>query len=257
MMDLIKTSGVSMNYFSYARKDYVYPLSGKDYPMTVLDLTLCVEGELYYRYNGENITLHPGDGILIIPGSHRERLETASPGALYASINLVFDYDEEFEIQGYLPGVLNSDILFMLDLLKKEYPTFSEKRNEKCLAIFEYIYKSICETVCNTENPHVKSIKQYIFDNLTGELSLDTIANHVHLAPQYICSLFKKQTGTTIMQFILNARIDMAKTAIIATNESISKIAEGCGFDDYCYFSHVFKKINGISARQYRNTKKT
>ena len=255
-MDLIKTSGVIMNYYSYKRKEYVAPIRNKETPMSVMDLTICVDGEMYYWYNGEYITLHPGDGILIVPGSHRERFETNAPGALYASINLIFDYPESFEINGYLPNILNSDILFMLELLKKEYPVVSPKRNEKCLAIFEYIYKCICETVCNNENPHVRTIKQYISDNITEDISLDTLSQHVHLAPQYICTLFKKETGMTITHFILKERIEHAKLAMVACDDPISKIAEFCGFNDYCYFSHAFKKITGVSANQYRKIKR-
>lgn len=256
-MNLIKTDGIAMNYFNYQKRDVVFPIPDKDRPLTILDLTFCIEGEMHYWYNGESITLHAGDGILLLPGSYRERYETPNPGALYASINLFIEdrHEFEFEIEGYLPNVVNSNILFLLDILKKEYPVVTDKREEKILSLFSYIYNNVYETICNTENPHVKAIKQYIFDNLTEELSLEKIANHVHLAPQYICTLFKKEVGTTIMQFILKSRIEHAKMAIIATTEPISKIAEGCGFDDYCYFSHVFKKITGVSARQYRATK--
>ena len=47
-----------------------------------------------------------------------------------------------------------------------------------------------------------------------------------------------------------------AKRSIIATSDSISSIAEACGFNDYCYFSHAFKKITGVSANQYRKIKR-
>lgn len=253
-MNLIRTDGIEMEYFNYLRRDVVFPIPTRDAPF--IDLTLCVEGEMHYLYKGETITLRAGDGILIAPGAIFERFETPHPGALYASINIFSEENMELEIDGYLPNVVNNDIMFLLDILKKEYPVVSEKRPEKNLSLFNYIYNNIVETICNNENPHVKRIKQYIFDNLEEDMTLEKIASHVHLAPQYICTLFKKEVGTTIMQFILKARIEQAKKAIIATNEPISRIAEGCGFDDYCYFSHVFKKITGVSARQFRATKR-
>lgn len=255
-MNIVNLEGVEMNYFNYVKRDVVNAIPSKDVPIPVLDLTLCVEGEMHYWYNGEDITLRPGDGILILPGSYRERFETTTP-TLYASINLIINREETFEYEGYLPKVITSDILYLLDILKRDYHNVSDRNRQKCLSVFSYIYNSIFETVCNTENNHVRAMRQYIFDNLSGDLTLEKIAGHVHLAPQYICTLFKKETGMTIMQFILKTRIDHAKTGIVATNDPISKIAESCGFDDYCYFSHVFKKMTGMSARQYRKTKRS
>lgn len=255
-MKLLNTDNVEITYFNYRKRDCAFRMSDGDHPMSILDLTLCVEGQMHYLYNGEHITLNAGDGILILPGSYRERYETNTP-TLYASINLLFDREEDFEIEGYLPNVVNSDIIYLLDMFKKDFAIVSSRKDDKCLSIFNYIYSSIYENVCNKENPHVKAIKQYISDNLPDDLSLATLADYVHLAPQYVCTLFKKETGMTLTQFILKSRIDHAKMLISATSESILNIAEGCGFSDYCYFSHTFKKITGVSARQYRaNLKK-
>ena len=256
IMNLLNSNGVSITYFKYTKRSDTFLLPLNEKPMSILDLTFCMEGELHYIYNGEHIILHPGDGIVILPGTFRERYETEMP-VKYASINILFGKEQEFELDGYLPGIVDSRILYLLELIKKDFSVVSPNRNEKCLSAFSYIYNYICETVCNAENPHVKAIKQYVADNLKGDLSLGVLANHVHLAPQYICALFKKETGMTITNFILKARIDQAKMLILATNETILTIAEECGFSDYCYFSHAFKKITGISARQFRteNTK--
>ena len=250
-MKYLNPDNVTITYFNFTKRCGPFKMTDGDHPMKILDLTLCIEGTMHYLYNGEHITLNAGDGILILPGSFRERFESDIP-TLYASFNLAFDYDEQFEIEGHLPGVVNSNILYLLELFKKDFVTVSSKKDEKCLSIFNYIYNHIYETVRITEKPHIKAIKQYISDNLAGDLSLSLLSEHVHLAPQYICSLFKKETGMTITQFILKSRIDHAKMLISATNESILDIAEGCGFSDYCYFSHSFKKLTGVSARQYR-----
>ena len=251
IMNLIKIEGAAVCYFNYIKREKMPGLYSDGIPTHVLDLTFCIEGEMHYILDGKNICLHSGDAILIPPGSVRDRLETDIP-TLYASINLVFDHEIHPAMKGLLASCIDSNILYLLNLFEKDFSTFSERKNEKCLSAFSYIYNYICEMVCSAENSHVKAIKQYISDNLTSELTLDAIANHVHLAPQYVCSLFKKETGMTVTGFILKSRIDLAKMLILATNESICKISESCGFTDYCYFSHAFKKITGISARQYK-----
>ncbi len=242
-------------YFNYEKREKVSLLDKSTSPLLYLDLTICVEGEMHYIYNNEHITLRAGDGILMLPGSYRERLETNSP-AYYASFNVLPGEDAEFDFDGYLPQCVNSGILYMLDRFKHDYNMVSGQKVQKCLSIFSYIYYQIYEKMCYRENPHITGIKQYIFDRLGNNLTLEAIANHVHLAPQYACTVFKKETGQTITQFILEQRIDLAKRMIITLNEPISKIAERCGFEDYCYFSHTFKKITGISAAEYRKAKR-
>lgn len=252
-MNLVN-EGARIFYFNYGKREKVAPLNNDTTPLIYLDLTICVEGEMHYIYNDEHITLYSGDGILMPPSSYRKRLETNSP-AYYASFNILFDEDTEFEFDGYLPQCVDSGILYMLDRFKHDYNMVSGQKSQKCLSIFSYIYHRIFEKMCYKENPHVTGIKQYIFDHLGDSLTLEAIANHVHLAPQYACTVFKKETGTTITQFIISQRIDLAKRMIMTRNDPIGKIAEQCGFDDYCYFSHTFKRITGISAAEYRKAK--
>jgi len=257
-VNLLNIEGVEISYFNYAKRigGFFMPLNER--PLTVLDLTFCIEGEMHYIYNGDHIILHPDDGILMLPGSFRERYESDIP-IRYASINLIFENEQVFDFDGYLPKVVNSDILFMLDLMKKDFATVSPCRKQKGLSSFSYIYNHIFDNLCNVENSHIRALKQYIADNLCNNITLSELANHVHLAPQYISLLFKKETGLTITQFILNRRIDKAKMMIITTNDPVQVIAEKSGFTDYCYFSHAFKKVTGISPRQFRsdNSKKS
>lgn len=250
-MNLLNNKGAEISYFNYAKRVGGFFMPKNEKALTVLDLTFCIEGEMHYVYNGDHIILHPGDGIMMLPGSFRERYESDIP-IRYASINLIFDDEQKFEFDGYLPGILTSDILFMLDLMKKDFTTVSPRREQKCLSSFIYIYNHIFDTLCNIENHHIRALKQYISDNLCNDIALSDLAEHVHLAPQYICSLFKKETGMTITQFILKQRIDKAKMMIITTNDPVQLIAEKSGFTDYCYFSHAFKKVTGISPRRFR-----
>ena len=83
-------------------------------------------------------------------------------------------------------------------------------------------------------------------------ISIKNIADTVHLAPQYLCTLFKKKTGMTVIEFMDRERIDLAKRLMLLSDSPLYEIAERCGFPDYNYFSSIFRKITGISAREYR-----
>lgn len=253
MVNVMKTGEAIVVYFNYDKKDSVAAMNPGGYVLNFTDLTICVEGKMEYLLNGNPITLGSGDAIMFHQGDTIERFYTDVP-TTYASINVRFDYNPEIQISGYLPNCVNSDILYFLECFKRDFKTNSPKRRQKCLSLFSYICNNIHDTVSDKENPRVREIKQYIFDNLSGDLSLEAISGEVHLTPQYMCTLFKKHTGITVVNFILNERIELAKRFIVSLDEPISKISVMCGFDDYYYFSHTFKKITGVSASSYRKS---
>ncbi len=248
-MQLIRTDGVKILIYNFERRNFVTELLPSQIPY--YDLTLCVEGEMHYIYEGNRIVLHSGDAILFPQGSVRERLASGIP-CLYASFNIQLDKYQEPLVCGYLPRCITPSTVAILEEMKKEFSSFSPLKNEKFLSLFSYVYNSVCERSYDSDDERIRQIKNYICMNLTEKLTLESIASHVHLAPQYVCTVFKKQTGITITRFIMNQRIGLAKIRIITSQESISEIAEECGFNDYCYFSHAFKKITGVSANQYR-----
>ncbi len=248
-MELLSTSGIKFLLFNYEKQSGVGRIAPSVLPY--LDLTYCINGEMEYRINGEKVFLKSGDAILFPPGSTRERIQIEKP-CLYASFNVRFDKKCEFEHSGHIKGCITPSTIYLLESFKKDFATVSANKKEKCLATFSYLYYELMEKLCDAENPHVHIIKQYISDNLSCPLTIEDIASRVHLAPQYVCSLFKKETGSTIIQYVINRRIDLAKRLLVTSDDPIYVIAEHCGFSDYNYFSHTFKKVTGVSAVSFR-----
>ena len=230
----------------------MYPLP--DMLLPYLDLTYCIEGKMEYDIDGEPVVLGAEDAILFPVGSVRRRCFTDVPN-FYASFNIRFPDNFAPPIQGKIANCIFSDTIIMLESFKKNFETVSMFRQEKCAGIFSYLYGQLLEAAMDKENPHIKKTRQYIISNLTSPLTLQKISEEVHLEPHYLCTLFKKETGTTVVQYIINQRIDLAKRLIITQNEKLCRIAEQCGFDNYNHFSHTFKSITGVSAVQYRNLK--
>lgn len=93
---------------------------------------------------------------------------------------------------------------------------------------------------------------QYINDHLTGEITLQGIADHVHHNGTYVNRLFKQETGTTLQQYIIAKRIALAQKYL---RESYSP-CDACfmsGFNNYSHFSRTFTKQIGKSPRQYQS----
>lgn len=216
-----------------------------------IDLTYCIKGEMHYRLNGDDITLHAGDAILCPQNSVRERFKTEIPVAYY-SVNISLPNTFTPKVSGYLPNSLRFDTVQILESMTRSFESLSDEKNQKCTSLFFYLYYQLIETVSNNDSPHVKQIKQYIASHLTGNITLADVADHVHLAPNYCCTIFSQHTGQSLMHFVTVQRIALAKQLMVTSDRTLSEISEACGFDDYNYFSRVFKKYEGIPASQYR-----
>ncbi|WEG11740.1 response regulator [Pullulanibacillus sp. KACC 23026] len=100
---------------------------------------------------------------------------------------------------------------------------------------------------------NIKKIIGHIDKNYNKDLSLDEIAEHVYLHPNYISSLFKKETGLTFIQYIHLYRIKKAKELIVREPDlSFNVISEKVGYENVRHFFSVFKKYTGVTPGEYR-----
>lgn len=84
------------------------------------------------------------------------------------------------------------------------------------------------------------------------DFSVNTIADATNLSPAYVGRLFKRSTGITLVEYILEVRMDAARTLLTDTDLSVTEIVPRVGFGDAPYFYKVFKKTNGCTPAQYR-----
>lgn len=92
----------------------------------------------------------------------------------------------------------------------------------------------------------------YIAQNYRLPLSLEDVAGQINLSPTYLSKKFRKVTGITFKEYVNYIRIKQAVQALLTTDDSITKIAVDCGFNSSNYFKDIFRKINGISPRDFR-----
>lgn len=104
------------------------------------------------------------------------------------------------------------------------------------------------------DNFVVNKILQFLHMNIESHVTLDDIANHVNITPQYAVSCFKKHMGISLMKYSKKIRIDRAKVLLTTTTKSILEIALILGFYDQSHFTKTFKSFEGISPLEFRNT---
>lgn len=98
----------------------------------------------------------------------------------------------------------------------------------------------------------IQNIIQYINRNIQNVLSVNELASFADLSPDYLTALFKSYTGLTPARYINKCKIDTAKKLLLQGNLRIKEIALKVGFLDEFYFSRVFRKIEGMSPKEFR-----
>ena len=98
----------------------------------------------------------------------------------------------------------------------------------------------------------LKNVLLYLDEHYTQDISLDFLSEKFFISKYYLSREFKKEFGTTIIQYVLAKKITNAKELLRYCNASIEDIAGLCGIDDASYFNKVFKKMEGCTASEYR-----
>jgi two-component system response regulator YesN len=106
------------------------------------------------------------------------------------------------------------------------------------------------------QSPLTAKISSYINSNYMKRITLEDIGRLTFFSPIYCDTVFKKDTGRSIIDHLIERRIDEAKKHLSSHELSLSKIAGLCGFTDYNYFCRVFKSEVGSTPLAYRKEKR-
>lgn len=98
----------------------------------------------------------------------------------------------------------------------------------------------------------LKPVFEFIEQDCTQQITLNSLAKIAEMNPNYFCRLFKEITMQTPIEYVMHYRIEKAAIMLSSYNMSNIEIALECGFNDYSYFIRTFKKIKGITPKQYQ-----
>lgn len=103
------------------------------------------------------------------------------------------------------------------------------------------------------EHREIETIKEYIYKHYNQELSVDSLAEKVYIAPSYLSYLFKKETGQNLSKFIKSYRMEKAKEMLEETHNKIVNISMAVGYPNVSYFCQSFREYFGVSPQKFRD----
>lgn len=99
----------------------------------------------------------------------------------------------------------------------------------------------------------INQAKRYIKKHFSEGISLEEVSSEVGFSSSYFSTLFRKETGKTFLEYLMDVRIEEAKVLLRESKMTIEMVVKSVGVNDYKRFSKTFKKNTGISPKEYRN----
>lgn len=221
-------------------------------PISYYDLTIVLEGSLQYTVDGKPFTLLAGDAILIAKGMLRAR-DAVPAGVDYISFN--FHTDTPISLPILIKGAVQNDTKLMIaacDELVRHRPLGYEPAASHLVSALLHAMESHLKeaSVC----PLTAKIVPYLQQNIAQHVTLADIGKLTFFSPVYCDTVFKKDMGVSIIDYLLGCRIAEAQKLLIEGTLPLAQIARQTGFGDSNYFSRVFKKRTGYTPTEYKKT---
>ena len=222
-----------------------------EYPIRYNDLTFVVGGSLTYVLDGTETIFHAGDVLWAPTGTFRARKGQAAGTADYVSFN--FLCADEFAFPHLIENGVADEIPHLLAAIDKVEEKPYQNAQQKSEQILRCLLLSLQSRLSErTEHPLVVRIKRFLHANIRRKITLADVARDTFFSVPYCEEIFRRETGCSIIEYLLKERVRRAKRLLTNGELSLSEIAAEVGFTDYNYFSRTFQKRVGVSPARYR-----
>lgn len=227
------------------REARVIPL--QPHQINFCELTLCLDGELNYSVSDIPAPLQAGDAVFIKSGQKRSR----SAGKNYADyVSFNFHCESDLPLPALMKKAVDKEIRLQLMCCDESFSLRALNPNIT-LSLLAVLNKLILQQTSPDYSPLTRSVLSILQRELYGKITLREISRQTYFSSAYCQSVFKADTGKSIIQYFNRLKTEEAKALMIQGESSLSKISEKLGYDDYNYFSRLFKKECGYSPKEY------
>lgn len=225
-----------------------------------------IEGDGILEYGGKTYELQAGDCVFIDCRNNyyhksSENLWKLKWVHFYGeSMNGIY---EKFTERSGEPVFKAKNSVQYIDVLNEIYETANSSDYVRDMKIFEKLTSLLslimedCWTVekegyNSPKKQNLFEIKEYIDLNISEKITLDELSEKFFINKFYLTRIFKDQFGISVNNYIIQQRITYAKRLLRFSDMAIEEIAAACGINDGNYFAKLFKRVEGISPREFR-----
>ena len=156
----------------------------------------------------------------------------------------------------YIMGASGGDITQAFSAFRAELvfqPAELSAGMDQLCTLTLFVADSVRQEVATSGSEMIARAVQYVRQNYPDkELSLESLCQTFGVSQTQFSLLFKRETGTSFLQYLLDLRIEKAQSLLAESNQKIYQIAEETGFGDASYFSYCFKQRCGLSPKEFR-----
>lgn len=121
---------------------------------------------------------------------------------------------------------------------------------KKCVDFFIHCVPG--NTIPEVQPDYVEKAKLYISENIGQTISVKEVSDYVHLSPEYFTRLFKKETGSSIKDYIMESKLALAKDLLASSTLPVSVVALEVGYTNFSHFTAMFRKFENMTPSEYR-----
>lgn len=118
--------------------------------------------------------------------------------------------------------------------------------------LIEAYSNSLLDAISFSKNEIIDKAIKIINEEYNKGLGLEDLANKLHLSKNYLCSLFKEETGFTFCQYLNTLKTNKAKKLLLEDKKTLEYISYECGFSSQPHFTMTFKKYTGKTPKEYK-----
>lgn len=151
------------------------------------------------------------------------------------------------------PTTYDNNPTLMQNLIKNRQRAFCDKVESRGI-VFQLLSRFFKQgqSKIEMEDNRIAKTVLYIRKHLNEAIELEKLAEISCLSKDHFIRLFKKELGTTPLQYINQKKIEKAQRLLITEELAVKEIAFQLAFDDYSYFNRLFKKTTGVTPQEYR-----
>lgn len=214
------------------------------------DFTFVLDGHMIYRANNTKYVVSKNDAIFLPPGTFRSREANSIP-IRYVSFNFQVIPGISLPFREYMPDCITPAIRKIISTFPQAHLSPHFHSREKCAMLLNHIlYELMDAEEVRPHNEHIRKIISYIEEHIHQKITLSDVSSYVNLSKEYTSALFKKEMGMTLTDYINKEKLSIAKELIQGGQMMLTDVAAYVGFEDYNYFSHLFKEHFSTSPKR-------